>query len=77
MADFSIPITPRFLNIQPTHPDFAEIAAVAREDEAQFRDRAIAIVRQHVDHDRDAAGAVAFVGDFLERRARRFRRCPS
>src|SRR5580658_2329344 len=52
--------------------DFAEVAAAAGEDEAQLRDGAIAIVRQHVDHDRDAAGAVAFVGDFLERRARDF-----
>ena len=39
---------------------------MAREDETQLGDHAVAVVGQHVGDDRDAAGAVAFVDHFLE-----------
>jgi len=75
-GDFSIPMMPRFFEHPADASNFAEVPAATREDEAQLRDRAIAIVRQHVNHYRDAAGAVAFVRDFLERTRPRFRRLP-
>src|SRR5690606_2265460 len=47
----------------------AEIAAVLRERMANLGDGAVAVVGQAVDHDRDAARAVALVTDLLVARA--------
>ena len=44
----------------------AHVAAVALEDLADFAVGPVAVIRKHVDHDGDAAGAIAFVTDFLE-----------
>src|SRR6185437_1416157 len=44
----------------------AEVAAMARKDEPQLRDHAVAIIREHIGNDRDAAGAIALVNHFLE-----------
>src|SRR5581483_6247698 len=45
----------------------AQAAAMAVEDVADLRAGAVAVVRQHLHHDRGAAGAVALVDDALDR----------
>src|SRR5882672_10674309 len=50
----------------------AEIAATPRKDKAQFRDGAISIVREHLDHYRDPSWPVALVSNLVEGRAAEF-----
>ena len=44
---------------------FAEVAAVLAERVPHLADRAVLVVGQDLDHDRDAAGAVGLVGDLF------------
>src|SRR5207237_692028 len=46
---------------------FAQISAVLRECVAHLADGAVLVVGEHLDHDRDAAGPVSLVHDFLVR----------
>src|SRR4051794_592267 len=47
-----------------------EVAAVLREGVPHFADGAVLVIGEHLDHDRDAPGAIPLVGDFLVRDAR-------
>ena len=58
-------IRPTLLNRYATEPSAPEIAAELRECMPHVRDRPVAVVRQAIDHDRDAAGPVSLVEDFL------------